>query len=88
MAGALLFLSSANVIPPFGRNLGLRQRPRCLDFASLRYSVGVAPQHDRTTFINVHLLIDYVEKRMSRYQTVMTVAVANRQRVDGLAVEV
>ena len=31
---------------------------------------------------------DYVEKRMGTYQTVMTAAVANRERVDGVAVEV
>jgi len=31
---------------------------------------------------------DYVSNRISRYQTVMTAAVSNRQTVDGLAVEV
>jgi hypothetical protein len=31
---------------------------------------------------------DYVDKRMARYQTVVTAVVTNRQRVDGLEVEV
>ena len=31
---------------------------------------------------------DYVNNRMSRYQTVMTVALSNRESVDGIAVEV
>ena len=45
--------------------------------------------HERSEQIyEVKRSYDYVEKRMSRYQTVMTAAVANRQRVDGLAVEV
>jgi hypothetical protein len=45
--------------------------------------------HERSEQIyGVKRSYDYVAKRMSRYQTVMTVAVANRQRVDGLAVEV
>ena len=45
--------------------------------------------HERSKQIyGVKRAYDYVEKRMSRYQTVMTVAVANRQRVDGLAVDV
>lgn len=45
--------------------------------------------HERSEQIyGVKRSYDYVAKRMSRYQTVMTVAVANRARVDGLAVEV
>jgi hypothetical protein len=43
--------------------------------------------HERSDQIyGVKRSYDYVEKRMSRYQTVMTAAVANRRRVDGLAV--
>jgi hypothetical protein len=45
--------------------------------------------HERSEQIyGVKRSYDYVEKWMSRYQTVMTAAVANRRRVDGLAVEV
>jgi hypothetical protein len=45
--------------------------------------------HERSNRIyGVKRSFDYVENRMSRYQTVMTAAVSNRQTVDGLAVEV
>jgi hypothetical protein len=45
--------------------------------------------HERSNCIyGVKRSFDYVENRMSRYQTVMTAAVSNRQTVDGLAVEV
>ena len=40
--------------------------------------------HERSNRIyGVKRSFDYVENRMSRYQTVMTAAVSNRQTVDG-----
>ncbi|ASC70533.1 hypothetical protein XM38_014720 [Halomicronema hongdechloris C2206] len=45
--------------------------------------------HERSCRIyGVKRSFDYVSNRMSRYQTVMTAALSNRQTVDGLVVEV
>ena len=45
--------------------------------------------HDRGPEIfGVKPAYDYVDKRMSRYQTVVTAAIANREMIDGLEVVV
>ncbi len=45
--------------------------------------------HDRGTEIfGVKRAYDYVDKRMSAYQTVVTAAIANREMIDGLEVVV